>query len=347
MGSYGSIDNTSPPGGGSGESDEERDSFRTPLVLPKGRRGMRRQPSSQVNTHLHTRLFPTSSSLLICVSIIDHSGPLTTTWADMTQPAMLNLQWGWYFLPVYKSRWGKISGKAGNGKAGGFTALSWGLYERLWHTGWLQHLAKGCKHGKKDFSFQSDTEFFGDARPITSNLPNAAPAPFVYLGFCCAVLAGLCFTSRSSRLLQMSFFLSTTSNLHQQCDGEICAWSQLVAAALCSLQYAGETLPSHGGVGQPGQHRRAWFLIRLKLWDSDVKVCFQLVTMLPLMFLSGQNIMGTPDLATRYVNNDWRVAPASSGGGWSRRESLAAFYSFPYLKRFPGHLWTGNDALYP
>ena len=45
-------------------------------------------------------------------------------------------------------------------------------------------------------SFQSDAEFFGDVRPITSNLPNAAPAPFVYLGFCCAVLAGLCFTSR-------------------------------------------------------------------------------------------------------------------------------------------------------
>ena len=27
----------------------------------------------------------------------------------------------------------------------------------------------------------------------------------------------------------------------------------------------------------------------------------QLVTMLPLVYLSGQNIMGTPDLATRYI----------------------------------------------
>ena len=28
----------------------------------------------------------------------------------------------------------------------------------------------------------------------------------------------------------------------------------------------------------------------------------QLVTMLPLVYLSGQNIMGTPDLATRYFS---------------------------------------------
>ena len=52
MASYGSIGNATPPGGGSGDSEEERDSIRTPLVLPKGRRGMRRQPASQVNTHL-------------------------------------------------------------------------------------------------------------------------------------------------------------------------------------------------------------------------------------------------------------------------------------------------------
>ena len=56
MAGYGSIGNTTPPGGrgGSGvDSEEERDSIRTPLVLPKpGRRGMRRQPASQVNPHL-------------------------------------------------------------------------------------------------------------------------------------------------------------------------------------------------------------------------------------------------------------------------------------------------------
>ena len=51
MASYGSIGNTTPPGGGSGDSEEERDSIRTPLVLPKGRRGMRRQPASQVNIY--------------------------------------------------------------------------------------------------------------------------------------------------------------------------------------------------------------------------------------------------------------------------------------------------------
>ena len=52
MASYGGIGNTSPLGGESDNSDEERDSVRTPLVLPKGRRGMHRQPASQVDTHL-------------------------------------------------------------------------------------------------------------------------------------------------------------------------------------------------------------------------------------------------------------------------------------------------------
>ena len=36
-----------------------------------------------------------------------------------------------------------------------------------------------------------------------------------------------------------------------------------------------------------------------------------------------------------------KLAPASLGGEWSHRESLAAFYSFPYLRRFPGHfVWS-------
>ena len=50
------------------------------------------------------------------------------------------------------------------------------------------------------------------------------------------------------------------------------------------MQHAGERFPQ-GWVGEP---------------DQTFQNCFQLVTMLPLMFLSGQNIMGTPDLATRY-----------------------------------------------
>ena len=41
-------------------------------------------------------------------------------------------------------------------------------------------------------------------------------------------------------------------------------------------------------------------LYGLSLGILTIQICFQLVTMLPLMFLSGQNIMGTPDLATRY-----------------------------------------------
>ena len=39
----------------------------------------------------------------------------------------------------------------------------------------------------------SDGEYLSDRS--TRTLPNNAPQPFVYLGFCCAILAGLCFTS--------------------------------------------------------------------------------------------------------------------------------------------------------
>ena len=72
MASYGSIGNASPPGGMSNlspaggmsvDSEEERDSIRTPLVLPKGRRGMRRQPASQVNIYIS--LLPTRSLNLL------------------------------------------------------------------------------------------------------------------------------------------------------------------------------------------------------------------------------------------------------------------------------------------
>jgi len=105
------------------------------------------------------------------------------------------------------------------------------------------------------YDTQSDVEFFGDVRPITSNLPNAAPAPFVYLGFCCAVLAGLCFTS---------------SNVMVKYVPEVSSWQLLFVR--CSMQ---------------------------------------LVTMLPLVYLSGQNIMGTPDLATR-----WRVVAQGILGGF-------------------------------
>ena len=45
---------------------------------------------------------------------------------------------------------------------------------------------------------ESDAEFLaGDTRASRASrtLPNNAPAPFVWLGLCCAVIAGLCFTS--------------------------------------------------------------------------------------------------------------------------------------------------------
>ena len=40
----------------------------------------------------------------------------------------------------------------------------------------------------------SDGEYLTSSRS-NRTLPNNAPQPFVYLGFCCAILAGLCFTS--------------------------------------------------------------------------------------------------------------------------------------------------------
>jgi len=194
MASYGSIGNTTPPGGGSGDSEEERDSIRTPLVLPKGRRGMRRQPASQR-------------------SLDDYMSGYDTT-SDVESGVVV---------------------RRGMSRQG---ASQRSLEEYM-----------------SGYDTQSDAEFFGDARPITSNLPNAAPAPFVYLGFCCAVLAGLCFTS---------------SNVMVKYVPEVSSWQLLFVR--CSMQ---------------------------------------LVTMLPLMFLSGQNIMGTPDLATR-----WRVVAQGILGGF-------------------------------
>ena len=42
---------------------------------------------------------------------------------------------------------------------------------------------------------ESDAEYRSASR-ASRTLPNNAPVPFVYLGLCCAILAGLCFTSR-------------------------------------------------------------------------------------------------------------------------------------------------------
>ena len=43
---------------------------------------------------------------------------------------------------------------------------------------------------------ESDAEYVSsESRGASRTLPNNAPAPFVWLGLCCAILAGLCFTS--------------------------------------------------------------------------------------------------------------------------------------------------------
>ena len=42
---------------------------------------------------------------------------------------------------------------------------------------------------------ESDAEYLSSESRASRTLPNNAPAPFVWLGLCCAILAGLCFTS--------------------------------------------------------------------------------------------------------------------------------------------------------
>ena len=42
----------------------------------------------------------------------------------------------------------------------------------------------------------SDAEYLSNASRSSRTLPNNASPPFVYLGLCCAIIAGLCFTSR-------------------------------------------------------------------------------------------------------------------------------------------------------
>jgi len=103
-----------------------------------------------------------------------------------------------------------------------------------------------------DVEFSLDT---ADLAPITANLPNAAPASYVYLGFCCAVLAGFCFT---------------TSNVMVKYVPEVSSWQMLFVRCLT-----------------------------------------QLLTMIPLIRLSGSSIFGTPDFATR-----WRVAAQGVLGGF-------------------------------
>ena len=51
---------------------------------------------------------------------------------------------------------------------------------------------------RREEEVESDAEFLaGDTRAARASrtLPNNAPTPFVWLGLCCAILAGLCFTS--------------------------------------------------------------------------------------------------------------------------------------------------------
>merc|ERR1712086_40048 len=105
---------------------------------------------------------------------------------------------------------------------------------------------------------QSSWETDSDGEYLTRStrtLPNNAPQPFVYLGFCCAILAGLCFTS---------------SNVMVKYIPDVNSWQLLL-----------------------------------------VRCVAQLCTMIPIMYCGGHNILGTPDLATR-----WRIGAQGVLGGF-------------------------------
>ena len=74
---------------------------------------------------------------------------------------------------------------------------------------------------------------------------------------------------------------ASPSNVMVKYVPEVSSWQLLFVR--CSMQVAVFHDGTSGGLG-----------------ILTVQICFQLVTMVPLMYLSGQNIMGTPDLATRY-----------------------------------------------
>merc|ERR1712086_9065 len=105
---------------------------------------------------------------------------------------------------------------------------------------------------------QSSWETDSDGEYLTRStrtVPNNAPQPFVYLGFCCAILAGLCFTS---------------SNVMVKYIPDVNSWQLLL-----------------------------------------VRCVAQLCTMIPIMYCGGHNILGTPDLATR-----WRIGAQGVLGGF-------------------------------
>merc|ERR1712079_829319 len=104
----------------------------------------------------------------------------------------------------------------------------------------------------RDWEEDSDAEY-----PPTNNRSSRydSPQPFVYLGYCCAILAGLCFTS---------------SNVMVKYIPEVNSWQLLF-----------------------------------------VRCMAQLATMVPIMYFGKHNILGTPDLATR-----WRLAAQGVLGGF-------------------------------
>jgi hypothetical protein len=65
----------------------------------------------------------------------------------------------------------------------------------------------------------SDAEYMSDRS--TRTLPNNAPQPFVYLGFCCAILAGLCFTS-SNVMVKYIPDVNSWQLLFVRCVAQLC-----------------------------------------------------------------------------------------------------------------------------
>lgn len=208
----------------------------------------------------------------------------------------------WWPATFSQHSWSIFSaGEARVEQARGFTALSWGIHERLWHTGFFFRHFFILLYWHSEFlisGFSYERYFSTETRTLLSPLERrrvfrrrasnnfksterrsgAICIPWILLRCACRAVLHV----KVSSIELMVFWSSEPifpSNVMVKYVPEVSSWQLLFVR--CSMQ------------------------VRIKSGDLrkvEVPLAIpQLVTMLPLVYLSGQNIMGTPDLATRYI----------------------------------------------
>ena len=165
----------------------------------------------------------------------------------------------WWPATSSQHSWSIFSaGEARVEQARGFTALSWGIHERLWHTGFFFRHFFILLYWHSEFlisGFSYERYFSTETRTLLSPLERrrvfrrrasnnfksterrsgAICIPWILLRCACRAVLHVKVSS-----IELMVFWSSEPIFPQQCNGEICPWSKFLAAALCQVQYAGE-----------------------------------------------------------------------------------------------------------